>query len=115
MGYPPVHPLLSTQNTVDGQYIPSLFIEPEVRHDKTSYSTTRTHFFCYPTDLGPSGLMLAFHKAQKCTNNVSYEYLCFLTLWLVYRLVRISNIQTKQMKIVHLQTNHEHNSYLKKN
>ena len=28
---------LSTQYTVDGQYIPSLFIEPEVRHDKTSY------------------------------------------------------------------------------
>ena len=29
---------LSTQYTVDGQYIPSLFIEPEVRQDKTSYS-----------------------------------------------------------------------------
>ena len=29
---------LSTQYTVDGQYIPSLFIEPEVRHDKTSYT-----------------------------------------------------------------------------
>ena len=28
---------LSRQYTVDGQYIPSLFIEPEVRHDKTSY------------------------------------------------------------------------------
>ena len=28
---------LSRQHTVDGQYIPSLFIEPEVRHDKTSY------------------------------------------------------------------------------
>ena len=27
---------LSTQYTVDGQYIPSLFIEPEVRHNKTS-------------------------------------------------------------------------------
>ena len=29
---------LSRQYTVDGQYIPSLFIEPEVRHDKTSYT-----------------------------------------------------------------------------
>ena len=29
---------LSRQYTVDGQYIPSLFIEPEVRHDKTSYN-----------------------------------------------------------------------------
>ena len=28
---------LSRQYTVDGQFIPSLFIEPEVRHDKTSY------------------------------------------------------------------------------
>ena len=28
---------LSKQYTVDGQYIPSLFIEPEVRHNKTSY------------------------------------------------------------------------------
>ena len=28
---------LSRQYTVYGQYIPSLFIEPEVRHDKTSY------------------------------------------------------------------------------
>ena len=28
---------LSRQYTIDGQYIPSLFIEPEVRHDKTSY------------------------------------------------------------------------------
>ena len=28
---------LSRQYTVDSQYIPSLFIEPEVRHDKTSY------------------------------------------------------------------------------
>ena len=32
---------LSRQYTVDGQYIPSLFIEPEVRHDKTSYYKTR--------------------------------------------------------------------------
>ena len=24
-------------NTVDGQYIPNLFIEPEVCHDKSSY------------------------------------------------------------------------------
>ena len=31
---------LSRQYTVDGQYIPSLFIEPEVRHDKTSYTQT---------------------------------------------------------------------------
>ena len=31
---------LSRQYTVDGQYIPSLFIEPEVRHDKTSYRGT---------------------------------------------------------------------------
>ena len=30
---------LSRQYTVDGQYIPSLFIEPEVRHDKTSYTS----------------------------------------------------------------------------
>ena len=29
---------LSRQYTVDGQCIPSLFIEPEVRHDKTSYN-----------------------------------------------------------------------------
>ena len=29
---------ISTPYTVDGQYIPSLFIEPEVRHDKTSYN-----------------------------------------------------------------------------
>ena len=28
---------LSRHYTVDGQYIPSLFIEPEVRHNKTSY------------------------------------------------------------------------------
>ena len=28
---------LSRQYTVDGQYIPSLFIEPDVRHDKPSY------------------------------------------------------------------------------
>ena len=28
---------LSTQYTVDGHYIPSLFIEPEVCHNKTSY------------------------------------------------------------------------------
>ena len=28
---------LSRQYTVDGQFIPSLFIEPEVRHNKTSY------------------------------------------------------------------------------
>ena len=28
---------LSRQYTVDGQYIQILFIEPEVRHDKTSY------------------------------------------------------------------------------
>ena len=34
---------LSTQYTVDGQYIPSLFIEPEVRHDKTSYNTYQVH------------------------------------------------------------------------
>ena len=27
----------SRQYTVDGQYIPSLFIEPEVRHDKAYY------------------------------------------------------------------------------
>ena len=33
---------LSTQYTVDGQYIPSLFIEPKVRHDKTSYTQLRT-------------------------------------------------------------------------
>ena len=32
---------LSRQYTVDGQYIPSLFIEPEVRHDKTSYLPAR--------------------------------------------------------------------------
>ena len=32
---------LSRQYTVDGQYIPSLFIEPEVRHDKTSYEEAR--------------------------------------------------------------------------
>ena len=36
---------LSGQYTVDGQYIPSLFIEPEVRHDKTSYvvGTQKSH------------------------------------------------------------------------
>ena len=33
---------LSRQYTVDGQYIPSLFIEPEVRHDKTSYKLSET-------------------------------------------------------------------------
>ena len=41
---------LSTQYTVDGQYIPSLFIEPEVRHDKTSYNNVNsvilTQFSC---------------------------------------------------------------------
>ena len=42
---------LSRQYTVDGQYIPSLFIEPEVRHDKTSYHVVYSrrcsaHPFC---------------------------------------------------------------------
>ena len=41
---------LSRQYTVDGQYIPSLFIEPEVRHDKTSYSLKST-FCCYESIL----------------------------------------------------------------
>ena len=34
---------LSRQYTVDGQYIPRLFIEPEVRHDKTSYTCYSNH------------------------------------------------------------------------
>ena len=41
---------LSSQYTVDGQYIPSLFIEPEVRHDKTSYNERKIwgkHFASY--------------------------------------------------------------------
>ena len=39
---------LSTQFTVDGQYIPSLFIELEVRHDKTSYMLWLLNSFEYP-------------------------------------------------------------------
>ena len=38
---------LSRQYTVDGQYIPSLFIEPEVRHDKTSYTVTGGVIVCF--------------------------------------------------------------------
>ena len=30
---------------VDGQYIPNLFIAPEVRHDKTSYSPGKKELF----------------------------------------------------------------------
>ena len=35
---------LSRQYTLDGQYIPNLFIAPEVRHDKSSYTSTVNDF-----------------------------------------------------------------------
>ena len=41
---------LSRHYTVDGQYIPSLFIEPEVRHDKTSYMANTNNIVVAATD-----------------------------------------------------------------
>ena len=43
---------------VDGQYIPNLFIAPEVRHDKTSYTTAHIQ----PMDAGIIGNFKGFYR-----------------------------------------------------
>ena len=59
---------LSRQYTVDGQYIPSLFIEPEVRHDKTSYS-------------GPVYIYMKISEYPPFQGGTSFvDHLCFLCL-----------------------------------